>query len=175
MRIKMMKIRGTWEMGRFRHDLLLLAVNFINGLTMAALFGLCWFGFYSDKIFIPFYFYGDLYIIALFGVIYFLLCGTYDAFEISLQRISETFYSQVLALSITDVILYCVTCLLERRAAAVVPLLVTFFAQILAAVLWSIVASHGPLKHCMRIYGRRSISHHPPIQSWCIYLDSDRR
>lgn len=141
MRIKMMKIRGTWEMGRFRHDLLLLAVNFINGLTMAALFGLCWFGFYSDKIFIPFYFYGDLYIIALFGVIYFLLCGAYDAFEISLQRISETFYSQVLALSITDVILYCVTCLLERRAAAVVPLLVTFFAQILAAVLWSIVAS----------------------------------
>ena len=42
-------------MGRFKHDLL-LAVNFINGLTMAALFGLCWFGYYAHKIFTPFYF-----------------------------------------------------------------------------------------------------------------------
>lgn len=128
-------------MGRFKHDLLLLAVNFINGLTMAAFFGLCWFGYYADKILTPFYFWGDWFVIALFGVIYFLLCDAYDAFEISIQRISETFYGQVLSLFITDAILYCVTCLLERHAADPRPLLVTLLAQGLAAALWSLLAS----------------------------------
>lgn len=128
-------------MGRFKHDLLLLAVNFINGLTMAALFGLCWFGYYAHKIFTPFYFWGDWFVVALFGVIYLLLCDAYDAFEISIQRISETFYSQVLSLFVTDTILYCVTCLLERHAADPRPLLVTLLAQGLAAALWSLLAS----------------------------------
>ena len=128
-------------MGRFKHDLLLLVVNFINGLTMAAFFGLCWFGYYADKILTPFYFWGDWFVIALFGVIYFLLCDAYDAFEISIQRISETFYSQVLSLFITDAILYCVTCLLERHAADPRPLLVTLLAQGLVAALWSLLAS----------------------------------
>lgn len=128
-------------MGRFKHDLLLLAVNFINGLTMAAFFGLCWFGYYADKILTPFYFWGDWFVIALFGVIYFLLCDAYDAFEISIQRISETFYGQVLSLFITDAILYCVTCLLERHAADPRPLLATLLAQGLAAALWSLLAS----------------------------------
>lgn len=128
-------------MGRFKHDLLLLAVNFINGLTMAAFFSLCWFGYYAHKIFTPFYFWGDWFVVALFGAIYFLLCDAYDAFEISIQRISETFYSQVLSLFITDAILYCVTCLLERRAADPRPLLIMLLAQSIAAALWSLLAS----------------------------------
>lgn len=128
-------------MGKFRHDLLLLAVNFINGLTMAALFSLCWFGYYAHEIFTPFYFWGDWFVIALYGVVYFLLCDAYDAFEISIQRISETFYSQVLSLFVTDAILYGVTCLLERRAADIIPLLITFGVQILVAALWSMMAS----------------------------------
>lgn len=127
-------------MGRLKHDLMLMTANFVNIVAMTAIFGLCWFRFYAEEIYTPFYFRGDWCVIALFCLIYFLLCDAYDAFEVTLQGVYETIYSQALALFITDFILYCVTCLLERKAADPRPLLVGFAAHIAVAALWGFLA-----------------------------------
>ena len=59
--------------------------------------------------------------IGLFTVLFFLLGKVYDAFWMSLQRISELLYGQILAAMATDGILYIVICLMSRRLCNILP------------------------------------------------------
>lgn len=147
-------------MVRFRHDLTLAVIQLFSIAAMTAVFGICWFVFYAEKIYIPFYFHGDWFVIALFSLIYFLLCNAYNAFDIRLQGFSETIYSQTLSLFITDAIMFCVTCLLERRAADIRPVLAMFVVHTAIAALWCLTTGkwylvNFPPKRSAIIFGGR--------------------
>ena len=72
-----------------------------------------------------FYFWGDVAVVALFAVIYFYFCKTYDAFLISHYRIFDIIASQSLALLFTDGLMYVITVLLCKHFPNPFPLSLT--------------------------------------------------
>ena len=127
-------------METLKHDIPLRAVKLLNAFLMTLVFAGCWYGYYAQRTAQPFYAKGNWLMIALFLIIYVTYGKVYDAFLVSLNRISEMVYSQSLAALISDSILYVVTWLLSKHLPNVLPIFFVFALQILVAVLWSVFA-----------------------------------
>ena len=57
-------------LGRFKHDMLLETAKIFVVIEMTAVFSVVWLMFYADRIRTPYYFWGDVCIIALFMAAY---------------------------------------------------------------------------------------------------------
>ena len=114
----------------------LRAVKLVNVLVMTLAAVACWCLCYADA---PRSRTG-----LLLGVIYLALYMTYgriyESFLISLVRITEMVYSQVLALLMSDGILYLVLCLLGRSLVPVLPMFGLFACQCVLSALWCVLA-----------------------------------
>lgn len=103
-------------------------------------FVVCWMLYYQEKMWTqPFYRRGNWLMALLYILIYMVYGHIYDAFLVSLVRISELIYSQCLAAFITDAIMYIISWLLIRHLPAVWPLLLVLGAQILISAIWSTI------------------------------------
>lgn len=103
-------------------------------------FVVCWMLYYQEKMWTqPFYRMGNWLMALLYILVYMVYGHIYDAFLVSLVRISELIYSQCLSAFITDAIMYIISWLLIRHLPAVWPLLLVFGAQILISAIWSTV------------------------------------
>ena len=144
-----------------KHDLPIRIVKVLNILLLTVVFGFFWYTSYALELWNgPFHEKGNYVIILLFLILYQILGRTYDAFLISLSRISEMIYSQTLAAAFSDVIMYIVICLLSRRPVFVVPLILCFLVQFCIIVVWSVCAHLWyfrtfPAKQTVVIYGLR--------------------
>ena len=85
-----------------KHDVPLRLVKVLNIFCLTIPFACCWYGYYAGKIENTFSRRENLLMIGLFMVVYFLFARVYSAFLVSVNRISEMVYSQVLAALITD-------------------------------------------------------------------------
>lgn len=81
---------------------MLKIVKIIDLVMITIPFALCWELYYSYQVYVKFGWKGNWAMIGLFAVLFFLLGKVYDAFWMSLQRISELIYGQVLAAMATD-------------------------------------------------------------------------
>ena len=145
---------------RIRHNLLFRLAKIINILMISTPFAYCWYNYYAERLYSPFFRRGNWAIIALFVVIYITYVKVYDAFAVSTSRIAELVYGQILSVGFTDAILYIITYLLTKFIPNPLPLLAAFFVQAILAIIWS-VAVHNAY---FAIF--------PPIRSAVIY---DRR
>lgn len=103
-------------------------------------FVVCWMLYYQEKMWTqPFYRRGNWLMALLYILVYMVYGHIYDAFLVSLVRISELIYSQCLSAFITDAIMYIISWLLIRHLPAVWPLLLVFGAQILISAIWSTI------------------------------------
>lgn len=127
-------------------------IKILNVVLITLSFALAWYGYYSNQTAVPYYIKGNMLILALFLVLYVIFAHVYDAFLISLNRISELIYSQALSAFIADAIMYIVICLLIKRIPAIWPMFLLFLVQILLSALWSVSAhkwyfkTHKPKK-----------------------------
>ena len=124
----------------FFKELELRLLKLLNVILMTVPFAVCWFAYYAERIAEPFYNMGNWLVIALFFVLYIAFGRVYGAFWISLNRISESVYSQALAACMVNGIMYIITCLLMRHLPNVLPVLVVFAAQIVISAIWSFLA-----------------------------------
>ena len=124
----------------FKHEIGLRFIKLINLLCMLAAFGVAWFMYYRSRTNAPFYFWGDVTVVAIFAVLYFFFCKTYDAFVISYYRIFDMISGQTLALIFADGIMYAITLLLYKRIPNPFPLLLCFVDQVSISVIWSCIA-----------------------------------
>lgn len=144
----------------FRHEVGLRIIKLINLLCMVISFAVAWFMYYKFRLYAPFYFWGDVTVVAIFAVLYFYFCRTYDAFLISLYRIFDIIASQTLALLFSDGIMYAITLLLYKHIPNPFPLLLCFVDQVSISIIWSCIA-HGiyfrwfPAKKSIIIYDSR--------------------
>lgn len=76
-----------------------------------------------------------LEIVLIWMALYLLFGRIYEAFNVYLLRISEMIYSQLLALLLSDLLLYLILCFVSR--VAVVSMLLVFGAQCIITVVWS--------------------------------------
>ncbi|MDD6347357.1 MAG: exopolysaccharide biosynthesis polyprenyl glycosylphosphotransferase [Lachnospiraceae bacterium] len=128
-------------MEKYKHELSVALIKFIYLCAVTAAFGAAWFVFYSRHLYVRgFYFWGDWCVIALYFVIFLVMARTYEATIISMVRISEMVYSQVLTLLVADGLIFVVICLLSRRLVNVLPLLLAAAAQIALSVVWSVIS-----------------------------------
>lgn len=127
-------------MKKMQHNLWLRGVKGVNALLQTLPFALCWFLYYKDITSAPYYAKGNVLIVAIFLLLYVIFGRIYEAFNVSLYRISEMVYSQGLSVLISDGILYLVTWLLTKHLPNPLPLLAAFAAQLLLAALWSLLA-----------------------------------
>lgn len=99
-------------MTRFRHDLILRMIKLLDAVLMTIPFAMCWYLYYAKRVASPYYAKGDYLVVALFFVLFIIFGRVYDAFLMSMQRISEIIYEQFLAAAVSDFIMYIVIWLL---------------------------------------------------------------
>jgi len=122
---------------------MLKIVKVIDLVMITIPFALCWELYYSYQVYAKFGWRGNWAMISLFAVLFFLLGKVYDAFWMSLQRISELLYGQILAAMATDGILYIVICLMSRRLCNILPGIAAIAGQVVMATLWARCANAG--------------------------------
>ena len=144
----------------FKHYIGLRFIKLINLLCMVAAYGVTWFFYYKYQMYNMFYFWGDVAVVAVFAVLYFYFCKTYDAFVISHYRIFDIIASQTLALLFTNGLMYAITVLLCKHFPNPFPLLLCFVDQISISIIWSCIAHWTyfkwfPAQKTIIVYDRR--------------------
>ena len=124
------------------HDIPLRLVKVLNIICLTFPFACCWYGYYSRQMQSSFYGRGNLLMITLYMVVYFLFARVYNGFLVSVNRISEMVYSQVLAALVTDGISYLVIALLVKGFPNLIPGILAIGGQILLSALWCYTAHH---------------------------------
>lgn len=127
-------------MTKLRHDLMLRIVKLMNAALVTVPFALCWYLYYAQRVAFPFYRRGDYRVVALFFILYITFGRVYDAFQMSMQRISEVVYGQFLAAGISDFIMYIVIWLLSKHLPNLLPGIAALAGQVLMTVLWAFAA-----------------------------------
>ena len=129
-----------------RHDIPLRLLKVLNIVLITIPFICCWYGYYEGKMKYGFYRRGNYMIIALFMLVYFIFARVYNAFLVSVNRVSEMVYSQVLAALLTDGISYLVICLLVKGFPNLIPGILAIVGQILLSALWCAFAHYWYFK-----------------------------
>lgn len=123
-----------------KHDIPLRFVKVLNVILMTMPFALCWFGYYAARVSSPFYKVGNYYMIGLYMLLYFIFARVYDAFLVSINRISEMIYSQMLAALVADGLTYLIIVLLMKRLPNILPGIAALIFQLGMAIVWSTCA-----------------------------------
>lgn len=108
-------------MSKFQHDVMLRIVKILNVLMIELPFAACWFLYYSHQTYANLAWEGHFAILGLFFILYIVLGKIYDAFWMSMQRVSELVYGQILGAMATDGILYIVICLMSAKLCNLLP------------------------------------------------------
>lgn len=133
-------------MTRFKHDLILRIIKTLDAVLMTVPFALCWYLYYAKHIASPFYAKGDYLVVALFFVLFIIFGRVYDAFLMSMQRISEIVYAQFLAAAVSDFIMYIVIWLLSKHLPNILPGVAALIGQVILAAVWAYNAHHAYFK-----------------------------
>ena len=133
-------------MTRFKHDLILRIIKIVDAVLMTVPFALCWYLYYAKHIASPFYAKGDYLVVALFFVLFVIFGRVYDAFLMSMQRISEIVYAQFLAVAVSDFIMYIVIWLLSKHLPNILPGVAAMIGQVVLAAVWAYNAHHAYFK-----------------------------
>lgn len=133
-------------MTRFKHDLILRIIKIMDAVLMTVSFALCWYLYYAKHIASPFYAKGDYLVVALFFVLFIIFGRVYDAFLMSMQRISEIVYAQFLAAAVSDFIMYIVIWLLSKHLPNILPGVAALIGQMVLATVWAYNAHHAYFK-----------------------------
>lgn len=133
-------------MTRFKHDLILRIIKIVDAVLMTLPFALCWYLYYAKHIASPFYAKGDYLVVALFFVLFIIFGRVYDAFLMSMQRISEIVYAQFLAAAVSDFIMYIVIWLLSKHLPNILPGVAALIGQVILAAVWAYNAHHAYFK-----------------------------
>lgn len=128
-------------MTKFKHDLLLRIVKVLDAALITIPFALCWYLYYAERIYSSFYSKGNILVVALFFVAYITFGRIYDAFRMSMQRVSEVIYAQFLAAGASDLLMYVVIWLLTKHLPNILPGVAALVGQILLAVVWAFGAN----------------------------------
>ena len=124
-------------MSKFQHDVMLRIVKILGVALVTLPFAVCWVLYYKNSIKVPLSWIGDSAFLLLYVVLFVAFGKVYDAFLMSMQRISELIYSQILAAMASDGLLYIVICLMSAKVCNLLPGIGAIAGQFLMIVVWS--------------------------------------
>lgn len=124
------------------HDVGLRIVKIINLGLVCVPFALCWLFYYAGRAGMAASSPLSISVILMFLALYFFFGRIYDAFQISIRRISEMFYSQALGILMADGFMFLVLCLLYKGFPYILPALLALAGQLLLSAMWCYLAHH---------------------------------
>lgn len=122
---------------KIKHRYELVTAKLIDYLLVTLPFAICWELYYKNIILNPFQKLENIAFVFFYLLMFMYFCKVYDADQISLHRISEVWYSQILSFLIADGFIYIIICILYRRIVTIIPGLLCILGQILLSLLWS--------------------------------------
>jgi len=139
------------------HRMILQLVNFLDVLGVCAMFIIAWFAYYAERMHTPYYFWGNVLVIFLYFLFYYLLARLYSGFSIQISSISDIVYSQTLSAVIANLFIYIVMWLLSFRMPNIPVLLLMLGGQVGVIVIWANAShkwyfNHYPAKATVIIY-----------------------
>jgi exopolysaccharide biosynthesis polyprenyl glycosylphosphotransferase len=126
--------------GNTGHRVVLRFVKLLDVLFVGLVFAIAWMSYYVYHMRISYYLMGNILIIFLYYVMYYLIAHLYGGFTIHIKTISELVYAQTLAVIITNFIMYIVMWLLFAHLPNIPIILLVLAVQIGIIVLWSYFA-----------------------------------
>lgn len=122
------------------HDILVRLVKYMNIFLMTIFFAIGFTKYYITGLASFQYESRTIAFLFIYFILYTFAGKIYEAFYISMKRISEIIYSQALALLVTNGIIFLIIWLMSRKFPSVIPILVVFLVQVLIAFLWAYLA-----------------------------------
>ena len=126
-------------------------LKFINIILVFLPFVVCWYGYYEAKTVTVNSKQVSVLLFCLLFIICYALCFRMDGFRVSILQIRDIAFSQIIAISVTDVIAYILIWMLSIHMPNLLPGFICFLVQCLIAIVWSFVihqyyfATHDPL------------------------------
>lgn len=107
---------------------------------MTVPFGLAWYLYYAERARIQYYNKGNWVLLIGFFAFYVVFGNVYEAFNISMNPISDMVFSQALSAALSNGVMYIVIWLLSKHFGNPGPMLLAYLAEILIAYLWARLA-----------------------------------
>lgn len=127
---------------RFWHDLAVRSVKLLNILLVCVPFAYIWQVYYSKQVYGgEFPLTGNLAIVLVYVLLYAICTRTYDAFQISQVRKSELFFSQLIAIVLTDTVSFIVIFALLRSLPDLFMFIACVMLQILISLIWCLTVA----------------------------------
>lgn len=131
----------------FYRELRIRVVKVFNLLMITLPFALCWLNCYADQLRNETSLFQNAGAIVLFMLLYFFFARAYDAFLISLKRISELLFSQLLSILFADLMMLLVFWVLAGKLPSLLSVFGVFVGQMAASLLWCVVAHRWYFRH----------------------------
>ena len=118
------------------HEMVVRLVKILNVVLVTIPFVLCWLLYYTSHIVIMPSTLRSVVIIAMFVLLYCFFGRVYDAFHLSIDRISEMFISQLLSVLMADGFMFITLWMLSGSFPNMLPALAALAGQLLLSLLW---------------------------------------
>ncbi len=110
--------------------------SFCIALQMV-IYALFWYGYYSERMYLKFYFKGHILMLFVYVVLLFFFSQMYGGMRIGYLRSGEVMFSQVFATLCVNAITYLQMCLMVRGFLDIVPLFYMTLSEAAVIVLWT--------------------------------------
>lgn len=121
--------------------LILLAMSSICIALQLGIYALFWYGYYSERMYLKFYFKGHLLMLFVYAVLLFFFSQMYGGMKVGYLRSGEVMFSQVFATLCVNVITYLQMCLMVRGFLDIMPLFYMTLAEVAVIILWTRASS----------------------------------
>jgi len=123
----------------FKRIILFILVSIVI-LAQMALFGEVWYSEYRGQIESPFWYRGNVALIALYGLMFFLFSQVFGGLKIGYMKKSDVIYTMILSVICTNVIAYVQITLINRWFLSALPLVMVGAIGIVIGVIWVFVS-----------------------------------
>lgn len=121
--------------------LILIAMSSICIALQVGVYALFWYGYYSERMYLKFYFRGHLLMLFVYAVLLFFFSQMYGGMRIGYLRSGEVMFSQVFATVCVNGITYLQMCLMVRGFLDVRPLFYMTVAEAAIIAVWTIASA----------------------------------
>ena len=130
-----------------KKQLALLLLELVLVFFNTAVFAWVWFRFYASRLYLePFWERGNYVVIAVFLVLYCFFARLYGVFDLTIARVSGLIYSNLIAVVMTNALMYVLSSLLIRHLPAVWPLIFGAVLSVALSFPWAYLSAHAARK-----------------------------
>lgn len=140
-------------------------LNFLAALIMICfcMFGFShvWYNYYNSKMHDPFWYYGNILMVGIYGVMYMFAAGVFNGFRLGYSKAMGLFGSQVLGIVGTNAVECVLVALISRNRMDLKPIVILALIQVIFGLIWSLLFTLlytrlYPPRKMLIIYGNKN-------------------